>query len=782
MAKTKLLSPEKIAKLSVPEAIQTLKANLPKSKKKKDCPYTYQPFQREVTLITGIADIEPYKLILPEPPPIEDFVNYGLPPEEQIFQRVVMPKKLQDICKAVRMGVKNGLKYSRNDAFLEVENDKEMSSFIELLWLKRLEGEWQLINGVPIHIPPTYFFYLNFWELNIGLPEFRMDTYHYCTDLWNFCFWDYVVVPSPFCDGEIEFATRQTGKSYRLGVIMYEYSSRSYESNAGMQSKTDSDGALLFEKGVVKPWRKLPFFFQPTFSNSTYPKKALEFTPRAKKGKDDAIESLDNDELMGWIDFGASSLDTYDGATIDRYGDDECGKIPDIDVYARWRTVRPSLRTRGGKSYHTSTVEEMTKRGGKWFKPMWDDSCRITTDRGMQKVKVDENGETLSGLYPWFTPSYCTYSYDEYGVAVVDTITKRQQDYLKKVAPSKHIKYWWLCGKEAIDKLINKETDQASRQDVIRKHPRNIKEAFESSITHCHFKLSIINARLEYFTYGYTPKELEYMKFGRYEWVNGQFLGDVEFVETDFENARVHKIFLPTEDSWKNKRIQAGAGRFKPANTGMFCSSSDCFKYNTKDIKNPSKMSMGAAHTYAFYNPIIDNNREDKLTDDWVEEYLFRPETVEEYCQDMLMSAIYYGCKIYPENNIDAVALYFQKHRCENYLQFGQHLTIKQEVGMVLKEELRSGSGTYTKTIETMFRLGAQYIINNGHRCKFYRTLRDFKEVDSDLNPYDLFVSATICLINAMDITMPRLERMKLVEDNKPAFGMDELRTLLRIA
>ena len=821
-----LITPERIARLSVPDAITALQqifdaaTAVPTPKKKpttrNNAPEpllsAFKPpsgvggrvpiaeiyYQQDITLLQGIADIEPYHVHLPDAPPFHTITNYGKPLAEQVFQRELMPPALAEICRNVRTGRWPGAErltqlQIRQAAIETIEANPELSLYVQSLWLKRLRGDWQIINGQVLHIPPTYWFYLNFWEMNIGLPDFRYDTYHYCTDLWFFTFWDYLVVPNPYCDGAIEFAMRQTGKSYRLGVLMYEQPSRTYEANAGMQSKSDADGALLFEKAVVKPWRKLPFFFQPTYSNSTYPKKALEFTPPANKGKKGIIESLDNDELMGWIDFATSALDGYDGPSLDRYGDDECGKTIEVDVYERFKTMRPAMRTRGGKSYHTTTVEELTKRGGKFFKKMFNESDRATTPRpGQTEIMVDENGETRSGLWPWFVPAYCNYSFDQYGCAIVDTITKEQQDYVKSIAAKRHIKYWYLPGKEAIDKMILAAgKDQAARQDVIRKHPRSIAEAFEASITHCRFKLEIINKRLEYFRYSNIPPQLQpFMRMGRFEWKPGCSLelpfgrhgdGGVEFVETDEANARIYKIDLPGEAGYCNRYNLLPGGKYGPANAAMFFGSSDTFKYNTRDVKNPSDMSMGAAHVYAAYNPLIDDGVEDellKLTDDFVGEYFYRPDTVDEFCEDMVMMAIYWGCKFYPENNLDNVHQFFKKWGFEHFLQMGRSVVFK-EGGVVYKDELRSGSNTNMKTIETMFRLGAQYIVKNGHRCKFPRTLRQYKEVDDDLNPFDLFVSSTVCLISAFDINTNPTRRQVQQAVESPGFNLNCLRIIV---
>lgn len=738
--------------------------------------YNYQPYRQEVTLLSGIDDIEPYQLKLPDPPPIEEFINYGLPPDSQYFKRIELPVELKILDKKVKTG-----QLKRKDAIAHIESSKELCDFVESLWHKRIHGEFQIINGVPLHISPTYWGYLNFWEMNIGLPDFRADFHHYCTDLWFFNFWDYLVVPNQFCDGAIEMTQRQVGKSYKLGWILYEPTSRMYDCHAGLQSKTDDDAEQTFTKCIVKPWRRLPFFFQPIYSNSTYPKaEGLQFTPRGKKGEHDSMDSLDSDELMGTVTYRASELMAYDGATLLRYGADESGKTTSVDSYDRWEVVKPSLRRMKGKAYMPTTVEEMEKMGGKFFKKMWDDSDRRKDKKDKEDIKVDENGETDSGLWGWFTPSYCNELWDEYGFSIISTITTRQKEYLK----SKGEKIYWKCGIDLINDRIDKVSNSIKKQALIRKHPRNIREAFRSATTVCHFNLEIINKRLDYFFMGYGEQK-QIMQFGKFKWVDGIFGGTVEFVDTGWENARFHKIILPNEQDWCNKKIPAShEGKWKPSNTSKFCGSADPFKYRTKDVKYKKDMSDGACHIYAYYDPNVDGGKSDTewLTDDFVLEYLHRPESPDEFCEDVLMIAIYYGCKIYPENNLDNVAIKFKDWGFENYIQVGRKLTINSEAGMVYADESRGGATTNTKMIETMFRHVQQYVLNAGKRCKFYRTLNDFKEVDiEDLNPYDLFVSASYCLMNGFEINNPANAKKKADESVKPPFDYMALRELMRL-
>jgi len=778
MQGVRLITPEDIAKWPVSDVIAELKKRVPKPEKVK-CKHQYKPYQQTVILAHGIADLEPFTVHLPDAPPIHEFVNYGLPAENQVFQRPKTPEAMVKIDRELKYGV-----IKRKEAIDLVVADELLTAFCEQMWLKRLAGDWQIIGGEPLHIPPTYWNYLSTWHLDIGLPHFRRDVFHNSGDYELHLCWDYAIVPHPYCYGLNMFTQRRVGKTMIGGNILYEPISRSYEWHGGLQSKTDTDGEKAFIKSVVKPWRRTLWFFQPIYSNSTFPKKeGLQFTPRAKKGKNEAIDAIDENELMSDITYESSGEMAYDGQKLHRYFNDEGGKLVAAHVYERWNIVKPCLWENDGtgnkikgKAFFGTTVEEMEKKGGRFFKELWVDGDRQTVKPNPDDITVDDKGETRSGLWNWFTPSYCNEVFDKHGTAIVEVPTPEQSAWLKAHGDRDYTK----GGKERVDTEIDRQKDEAKKRDIIRKKPRNIREAFESSITHCRFKISIINKRLEQLTYGYTPEIMKYMQFGSYEWVDGVFGGNVYFLETDKQLAKVHKIKLPGEENYSNKRIMGPGGKSKPGSAAMFFGAADQFKYATVDIKNPSKMSMGAAHTFAAFNPLIDKDvpENEKLTDDFIDEYLFRPDTVDEFCEDILKMAIYRGMKVYPENNLDDVAKFFKKHGFEQYLQFGRHLVINSESGAVYQDDLRSGSTTLTKSIETMFRVGAQYILNTGHRCKYYRTLRDFKEVDEDLNPYDLFVSSTLSLISAYDLNNPGKSK-KEENPEQPAFGPKELRRLV---
>jgi len=242
----RLITPEDIASHTVEEVIEELKRRVSPQVFDNPKGYKYKKYQQKIQLCHDIEDLHPYDCILPNAPPIEQFINYGLFPDNQTFQRIKFPEELLKIDKEFKYG-----RIDRSDAIAQLEASQELIEFVERLWLKRLTGDWQIINGIPTHISPTYFFYLNFWNMDIGLPHFRSDTYHHCGDLQLMYCWDYLIVPNPYCYGLNYFTQRRVGKSFIGGAITYEPISRSYEWHGGIQSKTDVDGTFTHNGGKI---------------------------------------------------------------------------------------------------------------------------------------------------------------------------------------------------------------------------------------------------------------------------------------------------------------------------------------------------------------------------------------------------------------------------------------------------------------------------------------------------------------------------------------------------
>jgi hypothetical protein len=87
----------------------------------------------------------------------------------------------------------------------------------------------------------------------------------------------------------------------------------------------------------------------------------------------------------------------------------------------------------------------------------------------------------------------------------------------------------------------------------------------------------------------------------------------------------------------------------------------DPFSFNAQDTTGKKKSNGGGAMYYR-YDGTIDNERSEfeKVTGTFVLTYNNRVETTDEYCEDMLMAAIYYGCLVSTERNVAHVITKFR--------------------------------------------------------------------------------------------------------------------------
>jgi hypothetical protein len=230
---------------------------------------------------------------------------------------------------------------------------------------------------------------LNYWHLDTGLPKYRD------TDRKYFYFMQYCI-EDPECMGMVEITKRRQGKTFRGGVFLYEYPSRTNNAKSGIQSKTGADAKEVFRKAVIQPFKKLPDFFVPVFDTSKglTPTSELRFYQTTVKGKKANIIK-DEKELESAIDWKTSEAISYDGQKLHRYLGDEVGKTMEVDVWNRWLVTKYChLDDEGriiGKALLTTTVEDM-EQGGASFKKIWENSDQVKK----------AGKRTASGLYRYF--------------------------------------------------------------------------------------------------------------------------------------------------------------------------------------------------------------------------------------------------------------------------------------------------------------------------------------------------------------------------------------------
>jgi len=706
----------------------------------------YQDFNPIHTISEDIDGVLPYNIKLPDHPKPEDIQNFGLKKENQYFVKEEQHPKLPKLYEQAKKDfLKQNKKEQKENPLRNIQielakKDREIGAWIEEQWHKRIHGVWQYIYGKPIHIPGIAWYYLNYYTLDIGSPNFRMTD----NDFW--LWWEYEVCKKNSVFGGVNFTRRRVGKTYRLGNILLEGTTRKKNVLSGMQSKTDLDAQAVWNKAIIPAWKKLPFWFSPTFANSSNPKSILEFRNPTTSGRNIDLDD-EPDELYSFLDYRSSTETAYDGAKLYKYGMDEAGKTEKSDVYETWDKVKPTLLKDDyvfGKALITTTVEELEAKGGAQFKKIWEQS-------GRDKIKA--LGRTQSGLIRLFEPAYSNFIFDQYGIPIVDEPLEYQREYrrkaIEKMVESKEIdadelklKNWEKGGKQILTEIRESITDPEDRQNEIRKYPFTVKEAFRSMSKDCPFNTDIIQKRLDYFVW---DEERDLVR-GDFVWLDDKEDTKVIWRPTNNGGWLMKGLTEIMPQSESNKHTVDG-GKKHPVNTDKFVGGADPFRYR-KVATN--KKSMGTGHIWAYYDPHVDlgKHEEEWITDNFVLEYGKRPATPEMYAEDMLKACIYLSCKMYPEINVPIIWEHFIKRGYEKYLMFEREY--KSYKGKV-KQKQRATPGestTGTAKIERMVASTDTYIETRGFRCPFPRFLEDALSLDpDDFSPYDFFVSGSKALV-----------------------------------
>ena len=84
----------------------------------------------------------------------------------------------------------------------------------------------------------------------------------------------------------------------------------------GIQSMTDKDAEKVFNKALVSPWKKQPFFFKPLYEGTTDPKSELSFNPPATRLGNKGSKAESDVGLETKIDFAIADGSGYDGQKL----------------------------------------------------------------------------------------------------------------------------------------------------------------------------------------------------------------------------------------------------------------------------------------------------------------------------------------------------------------------------------------------------------------------------------------------------------------------------------
>ena len=521
----------------------------------------------------------------------------------------------------------------------DIPSDKEFDSwelkdqlqFLEREFDRRVNGFWFYNNGKLEYLTGHHYFFLVYWKLPEGYPYWKD------TDRDFFHLYDYTENLDN-CYGMLHLTNRRDGKTAKSMAVMFNTISINEESNGGVQSKTGKDAKEIFVK-LVRCWQKLPDYMKPKDTGDTRPTKSLRFEEPSKRSTKDK-KKVYKKALNSIIDYAPSNEEAYDGSKLKFYYSDEVGKTEEANIYERWLIVRECLtigRKIIGKTLHTSTVEEMEKKGGYNCKLLWDDS-------DMSRALQDGRDMTHSGMLRYFKPAYkgLLGFIDEYGYSVVEDPEKPVEGLDGDTIEIGAITY-----------LKNKRkgmTGSALASEK-RKYPMDIHEAFYQDGKNSPFDVVKLNEQNEY-----NSTLLEgFIVQGDFVWKDrGNRI--VEFRQNS--NGKFKVVWQPKVED-RNK-ILRGVGKNKPGNCYDMSAGVDPFDHKTTA---DNRRSNAAAYVFRKFNALDPASSGLPVC-----QYLGRPSLPETFYEDMAKMCVYYGTEILVETNKIGMNRWFENNGFGMYL------------------------------------------------------------------------------------------------------------------
>ena len=573
--------------------------------------------------------------------------------------------------------------------------DERLEKFKAQEWDRRLNGFWYMNNGVPTYITGMHYLYLVWWRIDTGSPKFRIP------DLEYFYFLQYCI-EDPLFMGMVEVTKRRFGKSFRAGLFVTEYTSRTKMAFGGIQSKTGKDASKFFSKTVVNPFRRLPKFFRPEYDMSlgVNPKSEMRFQKTNVRGKK-AESSVDKDELGGGIDHQPSDKVAYDGQKLHRYVGDETGKTVETDVYERHEVVRYCLLDDEGKiigkALYTTTVEKIdSDKDGVQdaFKLLWNES---------NQNNRKENGMTASGLYRFFMSAKRTRNFDFYG-------------YPDEEKTEKEI----LSDREGV------KNNPRALFARIRKEPLTIEEAFSIDADTCIFNTFNMAKRERALEQNPVPKRGIW--FFRDE--NTQL---VKFRDiTDKERSFHWQVSPDCPLNAPSNQFKMEGGKRKPAKTDEGAIGIDGYS-------NTQGGQKWGSRACAWIGIRAKNGKRKKVVG-----FLYgRPNEKHILHSQVLLAAEYLGYQAFYEHNSDDYFPYFKERNRLPYL--GIYPLILIDPVKVETTERHRGVPTTPYSLTKQADLGISYFENDCDEIDFPELIEDAKTFDpNDRTKSDITVSFLI--------------------------------------
>lgn len=699
------------------------------------------------------SSLIPVRISLPKPPPLHLIAGYGLPPEEQKFEKIEIPYRLTRLDSiAIEEATKEADKkksaltqFKISKAYWKYLRDntdiyQEEITFIKNMWWHRMNGYWFFNNGKPTYIDGWHFMYLNFWNMNIkvgdhvytGTPEYRdrnreehlfyrysYDTKEYfeSTDA-NGKLQSLKVKESKnnTCLGVLQPKNRRNGNTNMALNVGLEICSRTRGTDGGGIMSYTEDNSKEHFGNLMTAWERYPLFFKP-YTISTTQSSSLDFGVP----KNEYLEKGLNTK----IDF-ATSADArfYDGKMKVWLLLDEEGKTDNVDVEFRWMVLKSCITLGGGAervgfSFHPSTVRESSK-GFNAYKNLAKDSKFYD--------RVEGTGQTSSGCFELFVPADhgLQAKVDEYGLSNL----KEARDYIV----STHAHYEKINTPRSLDQARNWK----------REYPLRYEDCWLGSSSSIGWNLKILDQAKEDLD---NLLGAERPVRGNFMWKDGIKDNEVVWMQDPDGRWEVSKLFSRGANKRTREQIwdpieEVNKMTWIPDEGWKFTIGIDPYRPNTSREAKAMRagLSKGSMLVKWNHDKQVDASdvRSEWDSDQIVCSYLHRSLNLDDFCEDVIMTSIWFGGYAFPETNIEEVAVYMRKRGYEGYLNYfttdmGE---MKDKPGMHMNKQ----------TKEAAYLLARDFIQYRGHTIKHRELLNQLTEITNmdDMNSYDLVAALLI--------------------------------------
>lgn len=667
-------------------------------------------------------DLQPIKFILPRPPDWIYIDNFGLRPKKQKFQRVIIPERLIDL---------NNSGMTVEEIWEEIDNNqrkyREEIKWVRLQWYRFINGYWVFINGKPTYITGWNYFYCNFWNIDIGLPEYRDR------DRKFFLFAEFIKRDRKLMGFNYP-KHRREGATSKAQCINYCIMLLLQNAKSGIQSMTESHAREVYLTHLIAPWKRLLFIWRPMHDGSTEPKGVLSLKRPADRSKKQGGKIITDFGLNSELSFKSSEIGAYDTYKLYFWHGDEAGKMKDIDVSDRWRKVKPCLSQANGAlihgfAIHTSTVEEMEEKGGKQFLKLCKDSDWY--DR-------DNNGSTVTGLVNLFLPAYegLDQYVGEFGESIISAPTKEQLKYLK----SKFVEFDYNDKEgaksylENQQKLLIEKGDFDALHELKRQYPMRWRDCWINPSKNSDFPMEIIENRIG-------ELQMSEPKTQRGDFIEVDGI-DSDVVWKENENGR-WLLSLRLDPSQTNKWYIKNGVKY-PMYPDLFTAGADPFKF---DMTEGKRLSNFGGSVFWERDKLLDDDNKDITqweSHRFVCTYRNRTSGLPEACEDMIKMCRYFGASMFPEINVYDIVRHFMERGYGGFLKY-------QWDYKTGKFKKNPGFNSVGAVKQELFNSMRDYLKLHGLRENHIEILQECQEIGGIdyMTDFDVFTASAGCLLGS---------------------------------